>query len=148
VEYQPGELRVVAYKDGQHWADATTRTTGPAIALALQPDRGTIRADGADLSFVTLTVIDKDGLLVPRSKNPVRFTLAGPGEIVAVDNGDATRHTPFQAKDIHAYNGLALVIVRSKAGDAAPITLKAEAEGLSSAETVINKDPITPEAAQ
>ena len=67
-----------------------------------------------------MTVADKDGLMVPRSKNRIRFEIEGPGEIVAVDNGDATSHESFQSKEYNAYNGLCLVIVRTKAAKPGP----------------------------
>jgi beta-galactosidase len=137
VKYQPGELRVVAYKHGRQWAEDVMKTAGPATKVTLAADRATLRADGTDLSFVTVTIADKDGLLVPRTKNLVRFELTGPGEIVAVDNGDATSFEPFQAKERKAYNGLALVIVRTKAGELGAITLKARSEGLAAAEIIL-----------
>jgi beta-galactosidase len=81
VVYQPGELRVVAYKNGKKWATGIVKTTGPAAKLLCEPDRKNIAADGKDLSFVTVTVADKNGLLVPRSNNHIQFTVAGPGEL-------------------------------------------------------------------
>jgi beta-galactosidase len=137
VKYQPGELRIVAYKHGRQWAEEVVKTTGPAAKVTLAADRAALSADGKDLSFITVTIADKDGLLVPRTKNLVRFELAGPGEIVAVDNGDATSFEPFQAKERKAYNGLALVIVRTKAGEPGAITLKARSEGLAAAAIVL-----------
>lgn len=133
VKYEPGELKAVAYKDGEQWAEAITKTTGPAAKIILQPDRDDLRADGADLSFVTVSVVDKDGLTVPRSKNRIKFEIEGPGEIVAVDNGDATSHESFQSKEYNAFNGLCLVIVRTKAGQAGAVRLKAQSDGLESA---------------
>lgn len=135
VKYEPGVLKVVAYKNGRKWATDEVRTTGPAAELRLKPDRAKIAADGKDLSFVTVTVTDKHGLLVPRSKNHIRFNLAGPGEIVAVDNGDPTSFEPFQAKERNAFNGLALVIVR--ATQPGKITLTAHSDGLKDATTRI-----------
>lgn len=137
VVYQPGELKVVAYKNGRKWATDTVKTTGPAAKLEMQPDRSKIKADGADLSYVTVTVEDKNGLEVPRSKNHIQFSIEGPGEIVATDNGDATSLVSFQSKERNAYNGLALVIVRSKPGETGTVVLKATAEGLKGAETKI-----------
>ena len=131
--YQPGTLKVVAYKNGKQWATDVMKTTGPAAKLTLKADRATIAADGQDLSFVTVTVADKNGLLVPQSKNHIKFAISGPGEIVATDNGDATSFESFQAPEHNAYNGLALVIVRAKAGQPGTITLKAESDGLKAA---------------
>jgi beta-galactosidase len=138
VKYEPGELKVQAYKNGKPWATDVVKTTGPAAKLMLAADRALIANDGRDLSFVTATVADKDGLLVPRSKNAITFSIDGPGEIVATDNGDATDHTIFASPERKAFNGLALAIVRAKPGTAAaPITLRATAEGLAPAEIVI-----------
>jgi len=137
VKYQPGELKVVAYKKGKRWASEVMKTTGPAAKVVLKADRSTIQADGQDLSFITVTVADKDGLMVPRSKNRIRFEIAGPGEIVATDNGDATSHESFQSKERNAYNGLCLVIVRIQAGQPGTITLKAHSDGLKGAEIAI-----------
>ena len=133
VVYQPGTLKVVAYKNGKKWATDVMETTGPAAKLTLQADRAKIAADGQDLSFITVTVADKSGLPVPRSKNHIKFEIEGPGEIVATDNGDATSFESFQAPEHNAYNGLALVIVRAKAGQPGTITLKAESDGLKTA---------------
>jgi beta-galactosidase len=135
VKYEPGELKVVAYKNGKKWAAAVMQTTGPAAKLTLAADRANITADGKDLSFVTVTVADKKGRLVPRSKNHITFDIAGPGEIVAVDNGDATSFEPFHATERNAYNGLALVIVR--ATGPGQITLTAHSDGLKEAKTRI-----------
>jgi len=134
VKYQPGELKVVAYKRGQKWAEDVVRTTGPAAKILMAADRTALKADGADLAFVTVTIADANGLQVPQSKNLAKFEIAGPGEIVATDNGDATSFESFQARERHAYNGLALVVVRTKAGATGAITLKAQSDGLAPAE--------------
>jgi beta-galactosidase len=139
VKYAPGELKVVAYKNGKKWATDVMRTTGPAAELLLQADRATITADGKDLSYVTVTVADKKGELVPQSKNHVQFEIAGPGEIVAVDDGDPTNLEPMQAKEHDAFNGLALVIVR--ANQPGKITLTAHSDGLKDATTRISAQP-------
>jgi len=133
VVYQPGSLRVATWKDGQPWAEATTETAGRAARLALTADRTRLAADGRDLAFVTVSVTDAKGRLVPRAKDRVRFDLRGPGEIVAVDNGDATSFEPFQASARSVYNGLALVVIRTKSGAAGTLTLTARAEGLGTA---------------
>jgi beta-galactosidase len=133
VKYEPGELRVVAYKNGKEWARDVMKTAGTAAKLLIQADRAAFSADGKDLSFVTITVADKEDLLVPRSKNRIRLTVEGPGEIVATDNGDPTSFESFQSKERNAFNGLCLAIVAGKPGQAGTITLKAESEGLAGA---------------
>ena len=137
VVYQPGELKVVAYKDGKQWAQDVVKTTGGAANLLLTADRSRIRADGQDLTYITVAVADKDGLTVPRTHNLVKFAIAGPGEILAVSNGDAASHEPFQAKERKAFNGLCLVIVRAQPGQTGRIKLTAQSEGLRGAEIVI-----------
>jgi beta-galactosidase len=137
VVYEPGELRVIAYKDGKEWARNSVKTTNKETALQLKPDRVQIAADGRDLSFVTLSIVDSQGLMVPRTKNMIHFDISGPGEIVATDNGDATDLTSFQSKDRKAFNGLALAIIKAKRGTPGTITVRATAEGLQPATATI-----------
>jgi beta-galactosidase len=137
VVYEPGELKAVAYKDGKPWAEDVVRTAGAAAKVLLTPDRAEIRADGQDLSFVTVTIADERGTLVPRSHNLVTFSVEGPGEIVAVDNGDPTSFEPFQARERKAFNGLALVVVRTRAGEAGSIRLSAKSDDLAPAEVTL-----------
>jgi beta-galactosidase len=141
VVYEPGRLEVVAYQAGREWARDTVRTAGAAAALELQPDRATIRADGYDLSFITVRITDQDGLTVPRADHRLHFAVEGPGEIVATDNGDPTSFEPFPSPTRQAFSGLCLVIVRAKAGEAGRIRLSASGEGLRSAETILTSTP-------
>jgi beta-galactosidase len=137
IVYEPGTLEVVAYKDGRKWATDLVRTAGPPARLDVMPDRTEIRADGRDLSFVTLRVADNDGLVAPRANNRIQFKVEGPGEIVATDNGDPTSFEPFQAPERKAFNGLCLVIVRAKPGQSGRIKLTASSEGLRTGTTFI-----------
>ena len=137
VRYQPGKVEVVTWKDGRPWAEATVRTTGEPSRVLLEADRTEITADGDDLAFVTVRVADRDGLTVPTAADPLSFEISGPGEVAAVDNGDPTSYQPFQADRITAFHGLALVIVRSLAGETGEIVLKASAEGLTPARTSV-----------
>jgi len=130
VTYQPGELKVVAYKEGKEWATDVMRTAGPPARLLAKADRSTIAADGQGLAFITVTIVDKDDVLVPHAKNRVCFSIDGPGEIVATDNGDPTSFESFQSKERDAFNGLCLAIVRARPDQAGTITLKAESGGL------------------
>jgi beta-galactosidase len=133
VVYQPGELKVIAYKNGVKWAEDVMRTTEKASALSISADKPSVRPDGIDLIYITVRIEDRNNLLVPRSSNLVNFSIEGPGKIVAVDNGDATSHDPFQASYRKAYNGLCLVIVRIEKGAAGSFTVKAESKGLKAA---------------
>jgi beta-galactosidase len=133
VRYEPGELEVVTYRNGKKWATATRHTTGEAARLRLRADDLTLRADGVDLCFVGVSVEDKEGRLVPRSSVEIAFTLTGPGEIVAVDNGDPTSLEPFARDHTRAFNGLALVIVRSRGVRKGRLVLTARSHGLARA---------------
>lgn len=137
VVYQPGELRVVAYKNGKPWATDVQKTTGAPAKLTIKADRNKITANGDDLSYITVTVADHDGLLVPRSHNRISFEISGPGEIVATDNGDATDLESFQATNKKAFNGLCLVVVRTKRGEKGTITVQATSAGLEPTEAVL-----------
>jgi beta-galactosidase len=138
VKYAPGEIRVVAYKNGAKWAEDTVRTAGPATKLALAADRSALRADGNDLSFVTVRIADKDGTLVPRAKNRVKFEITGPADVIATDNGDAASFEPFQSPEHSAFNGLALAIVRTRAGQSGAITVRATSDGLTTTEASLS----------
>ncbi len=132
VIYDPGELRVVAYKNGAKWASETVKTTGAATRIEMIADRATIKSDGDDLSFITIKIADAQGLIVPRSHDELSFSVEGAGEIVATDNGDATDLTAFHSHSRRAFNGLALVIVRAQKGAHGKIVVHASAPQLKS----------------
>jgi beta-galactosidase len=135
--YAPGSLRAVAYKGGTQVAVDEVRTAGPAARLRLVPDRSKISADGQDLSYITVRVEDKDGNLCPLAANLVQFKVEGAGKFEATDNGNAASIEPFQADRHTAFNGLALLIVRSRAGQPGRIQVTATSEGLAAATTVV-----------
>jgi len=131
VKYEPGELRVIAYKNNKKWAENIVKTTDKPMKLLASSDRNTIKADGKDLAFITVEVADKNGLVVPRSNNPIEFSIEGPAEIVATDNGDPTNMVSFSSGTREAFSGLCLVIVRSEPGKSGSITLMAKSPGLN-----------------
>jgi beta-galactosidase len=98
----------------------------------LTADRKTIKAGGNDLSFVTVTIADKDGNMVPDADNLVRFTINGNGKIAAVDNGSETSMESFRGNQRKAFNGLCLAVIQSTEKNGA-VFLKASADGLQSA---------------
>jgi beta-galactosidase len=138
VAYQPGVVSVVAYRDGKEWARDAVRTAQAPAVLHAQADRTRIAADGRDLAFITVRIADAAGVTAPRADNRIRFTVAGAGELVATDNGDATSFTPFPSSERNAFNGLCLAIVRAKPGQHGPITVRAESDGLQAAQVVLN----------
>jgi beta-galactosidase len=133
VPFAPGTLKAVAYVAGRPVATDEVRTAGAPAKLVLQPDRSRIRADGDDLSFVTVRVEDAAGNLVPGADNLVRFSVEGAGRIAAVDNGNAASLEPFQADRRRAFESLALVVVRSRRGERGAIRLTAASDGLAPA---------------
>lgn len=130
VRYEPGSLKAVAYKNGQKWAEELVETTGKPAALQVTAEKTELKSDGTDLSFIRVAVVDSQGRVVPRSKNHLKFSVTGPAEIIATDNGDATSLLPFQLSERDAYNGLALVILRSQYMKQGKVLLTVESKGL------------------
>jgi beta-galactosidase len=133
VIYVPGALKLITYKNGKPWAEDAVRTVGEAYQIKLSADRHTIHADEKDLSFITVEIKDKNGLLVPNANNTLRFSIEGVGEIIATDNGDPSNLISFASLERPAFNGLCLVIVRSKTNQPGVIKVKAESKGLKDA---------------
>ncbi len=133
VVYTPGELKVVAYRKGKLWSENIVKTTGKPAKLLASADRAIIDADEKDLTFITVKVADRDGLVVPDANNLIRFSIEGPGEIVATDNGDPTDLVFFGSKNRAAFSGLALAIVRSRKGEVGTLKISASADGLEKA---------------
>lgn len=140
VVYEPGEISVIAYKDGKEWARSAVKTAQPAAVLEAKADRSAIAADGKDLSFVTVRIADADGITAPRADQRIHFTVEGAGELVATDNGDPTSLESFKSPDRAAFNGLALAIVRAKPGQRGAITVRASAQGLRGAEVQLTSE--------
>ncbi len=134
VKYAPGVIKAVALDaDGKVLAEAERRTAGAPAGIRLQPDRDVIHGDGLDLSFITVSIVDAAGTICPLADNLVHFTVAGAGEIAAVDNGDQTSLADFQAAARRAFSGQCMLIVRSLDGVDGKIAIKAESDGLDSA---------------
>jgi beta-galactosidase len=132
VPYRPGTLRAI----GADGAACELRTAGEAARLRLSPDRERIGRDAGDLSFVTVEVVDADGLVHPNAGNAVSFTVEGEGTIAAVGNGDPTSTEPYTGDRRSAYRGRCLVVLKSS-GTRGAIQLRAEATGLAAAETTV-----------
>lgn len=132
VAYQPGKLKAVSRKNGELILVQTIYTAGKAAQLELSADRSKISADGRDLSFITVTVTDQDGNMVPDAHPLISYSLAGEASLAGVDNGQPTSHESFKGTTHSAFNGLALAIV--KAGKKqSKIRLTASSDGLRSA---------------
>ena len=142
VPYQPGVLRAVARSHGQDVARDDVYTAGAAARVRLIADRSVIHADGDDLSFITARVEDADGHLVPTADSLINFKVSGAGYIEAVDNGNAATVEPFHADHRHAFNGLALLIVRSRAGATGRIQVTADSAQLFEGKVQLKAEPV------
>jgi beta-galactosidase len=134
VAFTPGVLHAVARTNGRDELMQDIRTSGPAARLVLTPDRTTLRADGRDLAFVTISVVDEHGVPVPDAEPMVHLRLAGGATIAGVDNGDEIDHERFQRDSVRLFAGRALVIVRPGHQGGA-VTLTATSIGLRSGTT-------------
>ncbi len=111
--------------------DCRITTSGAPASLELKPDRNVIMADGTDMSFVEVDVKDAAGVFVPTATDQVEFSVSGPGEIVGVDNGDATGKQNLKGTGIRAFSGKCLVVVRSLKGRGGEIVITARSNGLT-----------------
>ena len=144
VVYQPGEIKVVAYNDkGQPVDEKIIRTAGAPTQIKLEPFKNEITADGKDLCYVTVSVLDKDGNLVPDASNEISFDVKGAAHFRAVANGDATNFEMFHEPKMHAFSGQMTVIVESHEQNVAnknknKATITAKSKGLKNGVTTIS----------
>lgn len=138
VAFEPGEVKVVARKDGDEVSSQTIKTAGAPDHLKLTSDRETFshNANGQSLAFITVEVVDKDGTLCPRASDEVFFSVEG-GTIAGVDNGSPISMERFKASSRHAFNGKCLVVVASD--ESSPTTtIKARAMGMPAATITVD----------
>ena len=136
VTFEPGTVKVVARKDGVETASQEIHTAGEPAQIRLTPDRSRIKANGTDLSFVTVEILDKDGNLCPNAENLVQFQVEGNGFIAGVDNGSPISLERFKDNKRKAFYGKCLVVVQnnSKKGK---IRLHAWSEGIKDAHILL-----------
>ncbi|MEY4386534.1 MAG: hypothetical protein RLY20_1817 [Verrucomicrobiota bacterium] len=136
VPFGAGELAAVARNSGKEVARQTLRTAGLATKLSLVADAPEVSPRSDDVVFVSANVLDEADVLVPNANPLVKFSVSGPGTIVAVDNGDCLSTEPFQAAQRKAYGGRCVAFIRATAptGD---IIVTAEAEGLNPSKAII-----------
>jgi beta-galactosidase len=132
VPFEPGTIRAIGRNKGQIVATHELRTAGKPAKLVLAADRGTLAPNWDDVVYVTASVVDDNGVLVPGTDQLVTFRATGPGVIAAVDSADNASHEPFQASERHAFQGQCVVIVKASAG-AGRIAVTASAPGLAAA---------------
>ncbi|WP_286860533.1 glycoside hydrolase family 2 TIM barrel-domain containing protein [Proteiniphilum sp. UBA5510] len=136
VPYQVGTLKAISRKGGKEILVREIKTAGTPVSLRLTADRQIISADGTDLSFITVEVLDTDGYPVPVANNMINFSVEGNGFIVGTDNGNPTDHLSLKKPGRKLFNGKALVVVQSN-GKRGSVEVKATAEGLKMASVTI-----------
>ena len=134
VVYQPGKVEAVGWKDGKKVASETIKTAGETRKIRLDLEKG---FGEGDLFYIDATLTDKKGNFAPTASNELKFSVKGPGEILAVDAGDPTCLTPFHSDTIKAFNGLATVIIKVKPGTKGKIVVTATSDGLKKGKTKI-----------
>lgn len=138
VLYEPGELKVVAYdKDGRPAEEKIVRTAGKPHHLEVVADRMQLTADGKDLAYLTVRVVDKDGNLCPADNRLVTFSVKGAGTFRAAANGDATCLDLFHLPRMHAFSGQLTAIVQTGT-EAGQLVFEAKAKGLKSAKLTLD----------
>ena len=136
VKYEPGEIKVVAYDyDGTPRGEKIVRTAGAPARIVLKADRNRISSKGEDLSFVTVSVVDKNGTQCPTATNKMKFEVSGAGKYRAACNGDATSLVAFNSTEMPLFSGELVVVVEGlKRGTA---MLSVSADGLPTAKLPI-----------
>jgi beta-galactosidase len=137
LPFAPGTLKAIARTNGKEILTQEVKTAGKPARIILSADRITIKAGANDLAFVTVKIVDSEGVMVPNADNLVKFDLAGDASIVGVDNGNPISHESFKANFRKAFNGLCLAVIQGK-DKAGKIELTATAEGLQSGKISID----------
>ncbi len=133
TKYEPGTVKVVAYNDkGEEVATKEIHTAGAPDHIELSADRNTITADGKDLSFITVKVVDKKGNLCPNAQQLINFKVKGDGTYRAGANGNPISLEEFHKPHMHVFNGMMTAVVQSNEKEG-HISLTATAKGLKKA---------------
>jgi beta-galactosidase len=140
VPFAPGVLKAVGRNDGKIVANYELHTAGPPAGIVLSSDHSKLADDWDDVACVEATVVDRDGNVVPRANQLIRFAISGPGVVAAVDSADNSSHEPFQAQERRAFQGRCFALVKASA-DAGRIVLTASAPDLKSATLTMSAAP-------
>jgi beta-galactosidase len=137
VPYAPGELKAIGYTASQPVSECILQTTGAPAGIRLAPDRAAIKADGADLCFITVEVVDAAGRMYPHADQAISFTVEGEGSLAAVGSGNPTSTESYRGSQRQAFRGRCLAVVKSN-GKPGEIRLHAQAVGLQSTTVIIH----------
>ncbi len=142
VKYEPGGLKVVVYdENGKEVGTQTVKTAGAAAQIQLTGDLGAavkpLKADGEDMTFITVNILDKDGILVPDADNSIQVSVTGAADFKGICNGDATSTEVFSKPTMKTFHGQLVIGIQSngKQGDA---TIKVTGKGLKPATLTVN----------
>ncbi|MBU0474327.1 MAG: DUF4982 domain-containing protein [Bacteroidetes bacterium] len=130
VKYQPGELKVVAYKEGKIIGEKVIKTSGKPASIKLSPDRQILNRSGEDLSYILVEAFDSDGNFCPLAQNLLKFKIEGPAEIIGVGNGNPQSLEPFNSNERKLFYGKAMVVIRVLKNGEGEIKVEAESEGI------------------
>jgi beta-galactosidase len=136
VPFKPGVLKAIGRTEGKENLVSEVATSGVSANIVMEADRKIISADGNDLSFITVKVLDDKGTLVPYADNLIQFEIIGEGKIIGVDNGLQTSMESFKANSRKVFNGLGLVVIQSTEKNG-KIILKAKSDGLKESSVII-----------
>jgi beta-galactosidase len=137
VPYQAGELKAVGYKGKKEVNTAILRTAAEPVQINMSADRNVIKANGQDLSYITVELVDDKGIRNPKAENTVKFTIEGPGKIIGTGNANPLSLESYTAPERKAWQGRCLVVIKSDLAEG-KISLKASSPGLSPASIVIS----------
>lgn len=130
VKYEPGELKVVVYKEGGIIGEKVMKTAGNPVSLKLTPDRITLNSNGEDLSYILVEAFDSEGNFCPLAQNLLKFEVKGPAEIVGVGNGNPQSLEPFNSDQRKLFYGKAMLIIRTQKDSAVDISVIVNSENL------------------
>jgi beta-galactosidase len=140
VKYEPGTVKVVAFnKNGQPVAEKELKTAGKPYKIVLAPDREVVQANGDDLSFVTVSVVDKNGIPCPTATNQLKFKVTGNGSFRAACNGDATSLELFHKPTMKLFSGKLVVLVQSS-NNAGTINIVVSGDGLKTGKVALKSE--------
>jgi beta-galactosidase len=137
VPYQAGELKAVGYKGKKEVNTSILRTAAEPVQINMSADRNVIKANGQDLSYITVELVDDKGIRNPKAENTVKFTIEGPGKIIGTGNANPLSLESYTAPERKAWQGRCLVVIKSDLAEG-KISLKASSPGLSPASIVIS----------
>ena len=141
VPYEPGEIRAVVYKNGEQIGETTVKTAGEPEALRLTPDRIQMTADGMDLCYLTIEMIDEEGTVCPLAMDMLEFRVEGAASLIGVANGNQMGHDVFTDETHPLFYGKAVAVFRSLPGKSGDARITVSSESGKEAETVIHFTP-------